>query len=185
MVNIFILIFFFIFIRSFDYLNIWSKHITMNIEGYENYILFRNGDIINADTGRLLRQRNRNGYVAVTLFDKNRERKTHNVHRLLALHYIPNPFKKPYVDHINRDKKDNRLINLRWVSKSENNVNSILKKKNQLGVKNIYTRRKKAGFYVAIRRNTLTYSKYRSTLEEAIEQRNMMISMFLIQPPLY
>ena len=155
----------------------------MNIEGYENYILFKNGDIINADTGRLLRNRNRNGYRAVTLFNEYREKKTHNIHRLLALTYIPNPFKKPYVDHINRDKTDNRLKNLRWVSKSENNVNSISKKKNKLGIKNIYDRPNQAGYYIAIKRNTLSYTKYRPTLLEAIKQRNIMISMFLIQAP--
>ena len=155
----------------------------MNIVGFENYILFKNGDIINADTGRLLRHRNRNGYRAVSLFNKDREKKTHNVHRLLALHYIPNPFKKPYVDHINRDKSDNRLKNLRWVSKSENNVNSISKKKNKLGIKNIYNRPKQAGYYIAIKRNTLSYTKYSATLVQAIKQRNIMLSMFLIQAP--
>ena len=157
----------------------------MNIVDYENYILFENGDIINADTGRLLAQRNRCGYKAVTLFNKYRERKTHNVHRLLALTYINKPTGKDCVDHINRCKSDNRLENLRWVSKSENNVNCLSKVKNKLGIKNIYKSNRKVGYNVVIRRNTYTYTKHKPSLEEAIKQRNLMLSMFTIDSPMY
>ena len=47
------------------------------------------------------------------------------VHRLLAQHFIPNddPINKPYIDHRNGKKADNRLCNLRWVSHAENMYN--------------------------------------------------------------
>ena len=45
------------------------------------------------------------------------------IHRALAITFIPNPDNKPVVDHINRDRSDFRLSNLRWVSTSENNIN--------------------------------------------------------------
>lgn len=46
-------------------------------------------------------------------------------HFLIAKQFIPNddPELKNQIDHINRDRTDNHLINLRWVTQSENNKN--------------------------------------------------------------
>ena len=46
------------------------------------------------------------------------------VHRLVAETFIPNPDNKPFVDHINRVRDDNRVENLRWVTRSENQRNT-------------------------------------------------------------
>ena len=59
-----------------------------------------------------------NGYVYVKL---NNER--YLKHRLIAIQFIENPDNLPEVDHINHDKTDYHLTNLRWVSSSTNHRN--------------------------------------------------------------
>ena len=45
------------------------------------------------------------------------------VHRLVAKAFIPNPDNLPMVDHEDRDKLNNNLSNLRWVTRSQNGRN--------------------------------------------------------------
>ena len=49
----------------------------------------------------------------------------HYLHKIVAELFIPNPENKPEIDHINGNKSDNRVENLRWVTHSENMNNTI------------------------------------------------------------
>lgn len=60
-----------------------------------------------------------NGYLKVGVHGK-----TYSVHRLIAETFIANNDNKPTVDHINRDKTDNRVCNLRWATHREQRDNS-------------------------------------------------------------
>lgn len=42
------------------------------------------------------------------------------VHRAIALTFIPNPDKKPYVHHIDHNKRNSRVDNLIWATPAEN-----------------------------------------------------------------
>ena len=56
-------------------------------------------------------------------------RKGRFIHRLVAETFLPNPENKPAVDHINGNRADNRIENLRWVSHKENSNNPNTKYK--------------------------------------------------------
>lgn len=64
------------------------------------------------------------GYPFVRLW-KNNKAKNFRIHRLVATHFM-NPHQHPdftQIDHINRDKTDNRIQNLRWYSNLLNTLN--------------------------------------------------------------
>lgn len=73
-------------------------------------------------SGILKCTKNNQGYVRIHVSING---KVYNkpVHRLVAEMFCSNPEHKPYVDHINAVRDDNRADNLRWVTSSENNMN--------------------------------------------------------------
>lgn len=110
-----------------------DKQIWKSVTGYEgHYIISTNGIIksinrvINTNNGfriiqgKILKTRiNSDGYVEVRLTKKGKTTTTF-IHILLAKAFIPNPFNKPEVNHINGNKKDNRVENLEWCTRLEN-----------------------------------------------------------------
>lgn len=64
------------------------------------------------------------GYIMVGL-TKNKQRTMYYVHRLVAEQFIPHEKDKYEVDHIDTDRTNNHVDNLRWVTRSENNLNPL------------------------------------------------------------
>ena len=103
------------------------------IKGFENYTVNDCGDnektIYNEIRCKYKKpQQYKNGYFFVSLF-QNGKNKIFLLHRLVAEAFIPNPDNKPCIDHINGDKTDNRVENLRWCTYKENMNNPITKKR--------------------------------------------------------
>lgn len=71
------------------------------------------------DTGNILSEPiDGGGYYCIYLNSTKYKK-----HRIIANQWIPNPNNLPCVDHINRDRTNNRIENLRWVTQQENNRN--------------------------------------------------------------
>ena len=96
-----------------------------DIKGYPDYQVSDQGRVWNAKTQRMLKPSIRpNGYFQVNMVAANGLRKKEYIHRLVALTFIENPDNKPQIDHIDRDRGNNTVNNLRWVSSSENQRNT-------------------------------------------------------------
>lgn len=76
------------------------------------------------------------------------------------------------VDHINQNKLDNRLSNLRWLTVSQNGMNSKIWRTNTLGVKGVYYFKHRDKYHALIHVNGVRINLgYYNTLEEATRVR--------------
>lgn len=92
----------------------------MNIMSYGGgYFVREDGKIINKHGKKLSPYDNGSGYLVVGLNIK-RKRTSKSIHRILAECFIPNPDNLSDVDHIEGDRRNNSLSNLRWLTHGEN-----------------------------------------------------------------
>lgn len=115
-------------------MEIWRE-----VKGYEGYYevsnlgnvralerIVCNGRISHAKN--VTKRKDNYGYYHVGL-NKNGKETTRRIQILVAQAFIPNPDNKPFLDHINTIRTDNRVENLRWVTPKENYHNKLSKSK--------------------------------------------------------
>lgn len=105
-----------------DYIQHWYKdEIWTRIIGLEDYWISNKGRVWSERKQIMLRHKigDSHGHWSVGLTVNY---KTHNlyVHRLIAIHFVPNPNDYPIVCHINDNKNNNCISNLTWGTYSEN-----------------------------------------------------------------
>jgi len=79
-----------------------------------NFEVSNKSNIRNKHTKQLMKTRDINGYSIVSVGDNNLL-----VHRIVAKAFIPNPENKPSVDHIDKNRSNNCVENLRWATAKE------------------------------------------------------------------
>ena len=132
------------------------------IENHENYHIYEDGRLWSCKRNIFLKgSPDGSGYLHVRL---NGNMKKH--HRLVGEAFIPNPENKPQIDHIDRDRTNNHVSNLRWVTKQENMDNIGEYKNNTTGHKNISYNR--SGWVFTKRIHGVITRKYVNTLEGAV-----------------
>tara|TARA_R110000744_G_scaffold332522_1_gene437949 strand:- start:45 stop:491 length:447 start_codon:yes stop_codon:yes gene_type:complete len=142
----------------------------MEIVGYTNYLIYEDGRVWSKNRNKFRKAyTDTAGYKRTSLSNNNKSRK-YLVHRLVAEAYIPNDDNKPCVDHIDRDKSNNHVSNLRWVSHIENMNNLGEYKNNTSGHKNIS--KNGNGWIFNIVSYKIRHNKSFKTLDEAIEYKN-------------
>jgi hypothetical protein len=94
-----------------------------DIKGYEgNYAISNLGRVYSRKHQGLMKiEVNNNGYYEVTLC--NKKHKSYRIHRLIGEHFIDNPNNHPMIDHIDRNRLNNKIENLRWCDAKTNSNN--------------------------------------------------------------
>lgn len=118
--------------------------IIKDIPNFPNYQISENGEVYNKISGHEIKQQlSTNGYLQVPITNKNNERTTVRIHRTLGLVFIPNPNNKKLIDHIDRNKTNNSVDNLRWATDSENQINRKIQTRNKSGITGVCMKTKK------------------------------------------
>lgn len=103
--------------------------LAFKIKNFDNYFITNTGDVYSRNykqTGRLKKLKpmvDINGYLTIDLF-QNGKRFNKKIHRLVAEAFIPNPDKKPCINHINGKHNCNCVENLEWCTYNENMLHS-------------------------------------------------------------
>lgn len=92
------------------------------IKGYEDYYVTKNGKIFSTLSNKELKyDRSCRGYCKVKLMDRRLGKFiTLQVHRIVAIQFIPNPRNLPEVNHKDGNKANNSIYNLEWCTSEYN-----------------------------------------------------------------
>lgn len=155
-----------------------NKEVWKPIPGYENrYMVSNRGKVVsimNTHGKKCWKIRKLNktidGYLRVSLYGgEAKYSKRVRVHRLVAQSFLPNPEHLPVVDHINTQRTDNYVENLRWVTRKDNVNNPLTAQK----VKTRWKRFKHPSSHLVEGPDGTVYDSIKSAAKSAGKTREM------------
>ena len=90
------------------------------IKGFENYLITLDGKVFSLTSMKYIKPLLVNSGYYISRLRKNNKEKPFLIHRLVAETYLKNDENKQYVNHVDGNKLNNCLLNLEWVTLSEN-----------------------------------------------------------------
>lgn len=163
------------YIYNWEVVFLEEKELWKPILGYSNYEVSNLGRVRSITRkvktrgngtrtvkSKILLQDTTGRYHMVTLY-KNGVPKNVSVHRQVALAFIDNPDNKETVDHIDRNKDNNRASNLRWASRLEQEKNKTFPQREIYAIKD-NRKMKYSGVNDCARRLGLSASKISACL---------------------
>lgn len=136
----------------------------VDIQGYEGlYKVNNRGEVLSVRSMKLLKAgKNSHGYMNIAL-TKDGKSKTHKIHRLVAIAFIPNPNNYPYINHKDEDKTNNNVENLEWCTHKYNlNYGTAIERRSK-SIKENPLKQRKAVIQLSLDGKLI--SEYRSTKE--------------------
>ena len=127
------------------------SEIYKSVSEYPNYEVSSLGNVKNIITGRILKQNFNGGQFHVNLFVSKDIKVNKTVHRLVADAFLFNPEDKEFVDHIDRDNKNNNMLNLRYATESEIHQKRSIQTNNKSGVIGVFQRKNNPKWFASIR----------------------------------
>ena len=115
-----------------------EEEIYAQIKDFPDYCVSNLGNIKYIKTNTILKQRfDKYGYKRVNLYDKNRKILTKRTHRLVIEAFKENVENKLCVDHIDNNRENNNICNLRYATHQENTRNRVIGKNSTSGIKGV------------------------------------------------
>lgn len=147
------------------------------IPGYDNYKFdLELLQVYNIKIDKYLKNRvDKDGYYRIGLY-KNKKMKNYGIHQLVYICNNPTEDISDYqLDHIDNDKSNNKIENLRKCSQSDNQSNKKVHKNNKsTGIKYIHKTNHNTYRFQLVK-NGIQYIKTFKTIEEAIEYRDRVV----------
>ena len=136
-----------------------AKQIT--VENFKDHVSYKDGVLFRNSSGKALGTKHHTGYLVAQV-----NKKQYLLHRLVWL-YFHGKFPEKNVDHINGDKQDNRIENLRLADYSQNGGNRKASKNNLTGLKGVHVQ--KTGFVAMIMKDGK--NRYLGMFKSAVEAK--------------
>lgn len=107
-----------------EYEGLYSITSFGRVWSHERKVIYKNGNFRMCGNNFLKPGFKNKGYLHVTLF-KGGNKRTKDIHRLVAQQFIPNPLNLPEVNHKDTNKQNNHKDNLEWCTEQENSNHKV------------------------------------------------------------